>query len=179
MYLDIGIALILLVFFIIGGVRGFLYEALSTLFLLIVVLLTKQAAPQMSDIMDLTSFVGGKLNNTAIYLITFILIYIIIGMFLTALGKILRKLLKGMLDTFLGAVIGLIKGIMLSFFILTAVNVAAPLNEEIENAVDGSYLNLYYLNTIPKIGELLPSSVNRELEIFNINRLINEKFKKN
>ena len=150
-YLDIAIAIILLLFGLKGLRKGLIIEVVTLLAFVVGI----YGAMHFSDFTaaHLVEYieVNPKYLNTIAFVLTFILLVVVVNLIGRAVSKLVKALNLGFLDKLGGFVFGAAKGVLLCSVLLMVLNNLQLLGLVKEEAKQESYLYPYVEQTVPYV----------------------------
>ncbi|WP_319204483.1 CvpA family protein [uncultured Ilyobacter sp.] len=161
MYLDILIAVILLMTVIKGYLNGFFIEVLSFFGMIINLIFTKNLTPILIlnfSIKPENPFYSG------VYAILFLGIYTVMGMFIMFIKKALKKAFKGKLNTMAGSILGLFKGLLIAFVIMVFYSLLSMNLDFIKKYGEESYSQKVFISSLPVLREYFPDEYGERLQ---------------
>lgn len=161
MYLDI-ITLIILGLSIFGGLNnGFVVEFISTFGILINLYITHKITPTFCNI---TRELLKKQDDTYIYAITFLVIFMVIAIILHLLNLFLKNQKTSLFFRILGGVVSLAKGVLVCAILLTFYNIGQEKIESLRKIGEDSIANEYYLKMTEEVDFYIPSKLKSKIK---------------
>lgn len=157
MYIDIALAVIILLFIIMGFRRGILVEFLSLFGLLFNIALSKKLTPIVFA--QLKTSNNGEAASMIIYGVVFTVTFVVVSFLLKIIKKGLAKSFNNKLFKVLGALVGVIKGLILMSIVVYACIFAANYSKAVEEQVKASISVSTYQEVSVAILPMLPEDV--------------------
>jgi membrane protein required for colicin V production len=161
-WLDILLAIVLILSVIVSIRQGLIKEATSLIGLIVALLIASKlygaAAEALSDKIG-----SGPLLATAAFALVFLIVYLGILLLGHVLSKSLKILKMQWLDRLLGSLFGAARGVLLLVFILITLLLILPTSQP-SSILQKSYAFGMAEPVIRMVGHLLPESVGREIE---------------
>ncbi|WP_372712789.1 CvpA family protein [Ilyobacter sp.] len=161
MYLDILIAVILLITVLKGYLNGFFIEVLSFFGMIINIIFSKSITPILIlrfAIKPESPFYSG------VYAIVFLGVYTVMGIFIMFIKKALKKAFKGKINTAAGAILGSFKGLLISFVILVFYSLLSMNMDFVKKYGEGSYSQKAFIYSLPTLREYFPDEYGEKLQ---------------
>ncbi|MCK5779614.1 MAG: CvpA family protein [Psychrilyobacter sp.] len=178
MYIDIIVAVIMVLSILLGLKKGFFFEVLSLFTLVFIVVVSKKWTPFIFNIFKEKI----KLNEEILYYLVYagilVLLYMVSAIILSILRKILPRMLRGNMDSVLGGVFGAIRGLFISFVFLVFTNLLFSIIPEFKHYSEDSKVNHYFLTNVDKMESYYPSVVNEKLGELNYKKNIEKQIEK-
>ncbi|WP_027127740.1 CvpA family protein [Fusobacterium perfoetens] len=171
MYLDI-IVLIILGLSIIGGINnGFIVEFISTFGILINLYITHKLTPSVCHI---TERYLTKQNDTYIYAITFLGLFIIIAILLHLLNTFLKNQQVPFLFRILGGGISFLKGLLICGIFLVFYNIGQEKIKSLSKIGESSIANEYFLQITDEVDFYIPTELKEKINEIKTNKTIDK-----
>ena len=128
LFVDIFLAIILLLALYLGAKKGFVVQAISIISIFIALWLSNRLTPGVSGWVN--EYFGGeesfKLIKIVVYVVLFVIIVILCRLIAGVIKKIMNITILGGVDTILGAVFGLIKALLVIAVVVYLLNSILP-----------------------------------------------------
>lgn len=164
MYIDIALAVIILLFIIMGFRRGILVEFLSLFGLLFNIALSKKLTPVIFA--QLKTSNNGEAASMIIYGVVFFITFIVISFLLRIIKKGLKKSFNNKIFKALGALIGVIKGLILMSIVVYVCIFLASYNKSVEEQVQTSLAVRTYQEISAAVLPMLPEDVSEFIRTY-------------
>lgn len=171
MYIDIIIALILVLFTYFGYKKGIIAEFISFGALIFNIVLSKKLNPIVLDLLGVRE-PDNVIRNTIIYIFSFIMVYIVLNFIVRFLLKTLKRNTNIILDSLIGGLFGFLKGSILTILILSILIVLVNFDIRVEKMMTNSRVYIMVQKGIDLTKTLLPEDIKNTLE--NYKEKINE-----
>lgn len=174
MYLDILIVIILLLTVLKGYLNGFFLETLSFFGVVINILFSRILTPIIIQEFAITP---DSSLYPGVYALTFLGIYILMGIFIAFIKRSLRNAFRGKINAIAGAVLGLFKGFIIYFVVLFFYSLLSMNTGFLKKYGEGSYSRKFFIYSIPVIKEYFPKEYEEKLESLTNNAKIDRYLK--
>ena len=171
MYLDILVLVILGFSLLFGLTNGFIVEFISTFGIFINLILSKKFAPILSDIVK--GYLKTK-DETYIYVISFVLAFIIIGICLHMITIFLKNKNMPIVLRILGGALSLVKGTLICIIVLTFFNIGQEHIDKLKSLGEGSVSNEYFIKMSREYDFYLPDMLQEKMEKIRNNKVIDK-----
>lgn len=156
--IDIIIGLFLIIYTLIGYIKGFISRLYDFLILFIAYFITSNFSFPLSKFITLYQIegllepIGEKMNQLLIFVILFFVVYFI----LKGLGILLKPVLKKivslltmtqLIDHLLGVVLSIVEGVIIVYMVLSMIFI--PFINHGKEMIDQSYLGSFMIDTMP------------------------------
>lgn len=169
MYLDI-ITLIILGWSVICGLNnGFIVEFISTFGILINLYITHKVTPSLCEI---TKELLKKQDETYVYAITFLVVFMTITIILHLLNLFLKNQKTSMFFRILGGGVSLAKGVLVCAIILTFYNVGQEKIKPLRKIGEDSIVNEYFLKMTDNVDFYIPEDLKAKIQEIKNNRSV-------
>lgn len=171
MYLDI-IILIILGLSIIGGINnGFIVEFISTFGILINLYISHKLTP---SVCYMTAKYLTKQNDTYIYAITFLILFLIITILLHLLNTFLKNQQISFLFRILGGGISFLKGLLICGIFLLFYNIGQEKIKPLSKLGETSIANEYFLQMTDEVDFYIPNELKNKINEIKTNKTIDK-----
>lgn len=175
MYLDIIIAIILILTIIEGIKDGFLLQFFSIFGIFIDFVVAQKFTP---IVMEKLSIVSNENNYLLTYIGVFVVSYFLIAILMFLIAIVLKNQNKGTLSRGLGGVFGLVKGFIVITLILFVFNFAAQRYTFLKEYSESSKINTVFLEKSHYIEDYLPEELKTELNYIKGKEFVEKYFNK-
>lgn len=169
MYLDIVLAIVLILSLLDGLKNGVFIEFLSLFGIVINFVLAKYLTPKIIDFLNLAK---GDNSYVVIYVLIFWAVYIAVGILLHFFRNIVENQQKGFLTRILGAVLGGIKGFVVCMIIIFIFDFSVDKFSSLAKYGEDSKGTKIFLKVTPTIEEYLPKAFKDKINSIKDDRLI-------
>lgn len=138
MFFEILSVLLIIIFFILGTKRGFIYEFFCCFKYILLMFLMKYSYEAIRSMFKLDDNISKNKINT--FLIVFIILYLILSVTLLFARKFLRSIKLSNYNEFLGGITGIVKATFIIFIIYIVVLVGSSYSKRLKEIRDESIL---------------------------------------
>lgn len=138
MFFEILSVLLIIIFFILGTKRGFIYEFFCCFKYILLMFLMKYSYEAIRSMFKLDDNISKNKINT--FLIVFIILYLILSVTLLFARKFLRSIKLSNYNEFLGGITGIVKATFIIFIIYIVILIGSSYSKRIRKIRDESFL---------------------------------------
>ncbi|MGL4307726.1 CvpA family protein [Cetobacterium sp. SF1] len=175
MYIDIVVAVIIFFATVFGLKNGFFVEFFSIFGVVINFILAKKITP---IIIEKFSMLNNNNNYISVYMGTFWVLYIILGIFIYFITTFLKSQSKNFISRILGGVLGFLKGAVLVAVALVIYNFVSSRYPSVEKYSQGSQINKIFIENASYLEEYVPHEFKDKLKEIKDGELLNKYFNK-
>ena len=172
MYIDLILALIMILSIGMGIKKGFMFEFFTIFGIFISMLFTRALINPVSN--NLIKVEENSIQYVFVYIIIFLSVYGLLFLVIFLSKKFFETIFLGWVDKVAGGVLGFLKGVLVSTVILVLVVVAAKFNSEVELQLKASFSGKTIEYTAPLFKAFLPKDFGKKFEDYMRNDKMNE-----
>lgn len=129
-------------------------------------------------IIEKFSILNDTNNYISVYMGTFWVLYIVLGIFIYFITTFLKTQGKGIINRILGGVLGLLKGVVLIIVAMIIFNFISSKYPQVKEYSQGSQVNRVFLENISSLEEYVPKEFKNKLQEIKDNEIFNKYFNK-